>query len=407
MGLYLTLAWRNIWRNKRRSIIAISSILFAVVIALATRSMQLGSYKRMIANSVSFYTGYIQIHTAGYWEKRSLDQTFIASDSLLSAVARVKNVTLAAPRRESFALASAGNLSNGTLFLGVDPEKEDQLTSLKKRVVAGEYLEENDQGVLMAEGLAQELHLSVGDTVVFISQGYHGMTAAGKYPVRGLVKFPTPDLNNRMTCLSLPAAQTFFSAPGRVTSLAVMIPDQDLLPATVAALKQQFDSDYEVMGWNELIPELVNAIEFDNSQGIIMLIVIYMVVGFGILGTVLMMTLERMREFGMLIAVGMNRARLRLVVALETLFLSLFGVVCGTIVGFPVILYYYYHPIRFSGDYEKYMLEYGLEPVMPFALDPSIFGFQALAVLVIALLVAIYPVWRIGKIEPTTALRTG
>jgi len=407
MGLYFNLAWRNIWRNKKRSIISISSVLFAVVIALVTRSMQLGSYEKMIDNSVSFYTGYIQIHAKGYWDKRSFDQTFILTDSLLEVVDRTANVTLSAPRLESFALASADRVSGGTMLLGIDPEREDRLTSLKHRLAEGEYLTPNDDGILLAKGLANHLKVGVGDTIVFISQGYQGMTAAGKYAVKGLINFPNPELNNRMSYLALSTAQHLFSADGRVTSLAVMITKPKLLDQVYSDLKGKFDQRYEVMSWEEMLPEMVSYIEFDNAQGMVTLVIIYMVVGFGILGTVLMMTLERTREFGMLLAVGMSRARLRMVITLESILLSVTGALAGALLGFPVLLYYSHNPIQLTGEYETAMLSYGLEPVMPFLLEPGLFVAQTLAVLVIALIVAVYPVWRVGKLEPCIALRNG
>jgi putative ABC transport system permease protein len=406
MGMYFILAWRNIWRNKRRSVISISSILFAVIIALATRSMQMGFYAKAISNVVSFYTGYAQIHAKDFWDKRSLDQSFVLSDSMLNSVAQIKQVTVTAPRLESFGLASSGDITDGTMLLGIEPEPENRLTSLKSRLVEGSYLSPNDNGILLSQGLAEHLKVNVGDTMVVLSQGYHGVTAAGVYPVVGFVKFPTPELNSGMAYLSLSEAQTLFGADGRATSLAVMIKNQKQLPQVMSELTQKFSKDFEVMSWQDMLPELVQYIKMDNASGIIMLWIIYLVIAFGILGTILMMTLERNREFGMMIAIGMKRNRLRLIVIIESLLLTFTGVLAGIIAGIPVLLYLYSHPIVLKGEYAKVMLAYGFEPLMPFSLDPSIFLWQAVSVLIIALAVSIYPVWRISKIHPVSALRT-
>jgi ABC-type lipoprotein release transport system permease subunit len=243
--------------------------------------------------------------------------------------------------------------------------------------------------------------------VVVLGQGYHGVTAARKYRVAGLLNFPTPDLNSRMAYLSLKEMQELMWSEGRITSLTIMIDKQKNLNEVMAGLKGKFDPQYEVMSWEEMMPELVQYIEMDNASGIIMLYIIYLIIAFGILGTILMMTLERQREFGMLIAIGMKRARLRFIVVLESLMIAFVGVVSGIIVSVPILVYFYHHPIELKGEMAKIMYEYGFEPYLPFSLEPSIFFWQGVAVFIIALGASIYPLWKIAWIKPVDALKTG
>jgi len=405
--MYLSLAWRNIWRNKRRSLIAMASVLFAVIIALAMRSMQLGSYHHLIENTVGFQTGYAQIHGRGFWDSQSIDDSFVLTDSLTRQAEQIRHVTRTTPRLETFTLISSGDITDGALVTGIDPAPENRFTHLKDRLVAGQYLLPEDQGILLASGLAEHLRVGLQDTVVLLGQGFHGITAAGKYGVAGLVEYPLPELNNRMAYLSLPEMQRLVGAPGRATALAIMIDRQDRLPGVMKELKNQFGHRYEVMSWEQMLPGIVQSIEADNASGLIMLMIIYMVIGFGILGTVLMMTMERTREFGMMVAIGMKRGRLRLVAILESLMLTFVGVIAGTALGVPVLVYLYFHPIPLKGQVREMMISYGWEPVLPFSLDPMIFLWQALIVLVIALVAASYPVWRISRVDPVQALRTG
>jgi ABC-type lipoprotein release transport system permease subunit len=406
MGMLADLAWRNIWRNKKRSLISIASIMFAVVLALATRSMQLGFYARSIDNVVSFYTGYIQIHAPGYFEKQSLDNSFILTDSLTNKVATVKDVKSYAPRLESFVLVSAGQNTVGSMIIGIDPQNEAQFTGLDKRVTSGDYLKTESTGIMLSEGLAEHLKVRVGDTVVALGQGYHEVLAADQYRVVAIVSFPLPDLNAATAYLTIGRAQKLFSMENRVTSLAIMLKSQRSLSGVISDLKGRLDDRYEVLSWEEMMPELVQYIETDNASGILMLLIIYLVIGFGIMGTVLMMTLERNREFGMLIAIGMKRHFLGLVVAFESIILSVIGVICGTLIGLPILVYLYYHPLRFTGETALVMIKYGFEPVFPFSLNPSIFFWQAVTVLIIALAVSIYPLWRISRLNPVSAIRT-
>ena len=179
--MLLTLAWRNIWRNKRRTLITIGSITFAVVLACIMRSMQLGSYERMIDNSVRFFTGYIQVHKNGFWDDKTIDNSFTPGDELIGQIEQLPNVEAVVPRIESFALASYEMQTKGAMVLGIDPDREDFLTEVNKsRLTEGEPLKADDDGALIGKGLAEYLKMDIGDTLVLISQGYHGANAAGK-----------------------------------------------------------------------------------------------------------------------------------------------------------------------------------------------------------------------------------
>ncbi len=407
MGMLLNLAWRNIWRNKKRSFISIASVLFAVVVALGMRSMQVGSYRHMVHNAVSTFTGYFQIHAAGYWDKKSLDYSFVYRDSLADKVNSIKHIAYSAPRLECFALASSGNITDVAMVIGIDPETEHRMTKLADKMVQGEYLSRDDEGILLAEGMAKHLRMAPGDTVILLGQGYHGVTAAGKYRVKGVFKFPVPNLNTSLAYLSLREAQRFTWSEGRITSLAVVIDRVNRMPSVQAGLDACFDESYEVMPWQELLPELDQYIKTDDASGIIMLWIIYIVIGFGILGTVLMMTLERTREFGILTAIGMHSSRLRLVITLESVFLSIIGAIAGIIVGLPILIYLYYNPIRMGGTVGDSWEKFGFEPLLKFALDPNIFWWQTLVVVIIALVASLYPLWKVSRLKPVQAIRSG
>ncbi len=369
--------------------------------------MQLGFYAHSINNVVSFFTGYMQVHTDGYNEKQSLDKSFVLTDSTLSNVNQIKHITLTAPRLETFALISAGQLTDGALVIGIDPEQENQLTNLKEKIVAGRYLNPDDDGIMLAQGMADHLKLGVGDTVVVLGQGYHGIMAAGKYRIVGTVKFPLPELNTMMSYITLSSAQHLTGAYDRITSLAVMIDKAKHMEITADQLRSQLSEKYEVVTWKDMMPELDQTIEFDNAGGIIMLWLIYIVVGFGILGTILMMTMERVREFGVLMAVGMKRLFLSRLIFIESVILSLFGAILGMILGIPTLMYMREHPIKITGETADMILEYGFEPIMPFILELSIFTSQTLSVFIIAVIATIIPIWRVSRLNPVDAMRTG
>jgi ABC-type lipoprotein release transport system permease subunit len=209
-----------------------------------------------------------------------------------------------------------------------------------------------------------------------------------------------------MSYLPIREAQFLYGANDRVTAVAFLIDGQEHLSGVVSRLRERLDENYEVMSWSDMLPELVQYIEMDNAQGIIMIWIIYMVIGFGILGTLLMMTMERTREFGMLISIGLKRMRLAFILTLESAILSLIAVVIGTAMGIPLLAYYRLNPIMLGGKAAEVMIAYGFEPILPFSMDPSIFWTQALTVLVIAIIAALYPIFRVFRLRPVEAVRT-
>ena len=406
--MLLKLAWRNIWRNKRRTIITIVSIAFAVILSSIMRSMQLGSYERMIDNSVRFYTGYIQVHKDGYWDEQIIDNAFSPPDGLEQKIQSMDHVEAAVPRLESFALASYGTQTKGAMIIGIDPEKEAYLTEVQDKISAGEMVGLSDPRVLVGSGLADYLNMEVGDTLVLISQGYHGVNAAGKYAVAGLVEFGLPQLTNQVVFMPLPEAQYFYGANGLLTALAVVAEHPKYVDEIRNNIIQDVDTaSYEVMGWRTMMPELIQGIEIDNISGIIMLMLLYVVIGFGMFGTFLMMTTERLYEFGVLLSVGMRRYKLQLVIFAEIVMLAAIAVLAGFALSIPVIGYFSHNPISLPDEYTNAFEKFGIEPIYVFSREPIVFTSQAWVVFFMALVLSAYPLYKIWKIEPVTAMREG
>lgn len=405
--MLFTLAWRNIWRNKRRTLITASSVLFALLFALIMRSMQIGTYGRMIDNLVQAYTGYIQVQKADYWENKDINQSFEASDSLFRQISNIDNVSAVVPRLEYFALASFELQTKGTALIGIDPEKEEKFTKLTRWLLKGKYLSTGDNGVLVASKLASYLKVTVGDTLVLLGQGFHGINAAGKYPVRGILRFPSPDLDGQMIYMPIGLCQSFFSAENQVTSLSVNLHNPEKLSET----KQTIDDiiharNLVTMRWEEMLIETVQHIKADNASGLIMLAILYLVVAFGVFGTVVMMTSERTREFGIMISIGMKKIKLAFVTLLEMLMIGTLGILCGIIASFPIIGYYYYNPIYYGGEFGAVIENYGIEPKLYFALQPDFYLAQSLVVAIIVFCAACYPVIRIMRLDETKALHS-
>ena len=466
----LNLAWRNIWRNKRRTLITVASVLFAVFFALIMRSLQLGSYDHMFRNVIESYTGYVQIQHEDFKENSTIDNIFEykpETEQLLFTSSNVKSVI---PRFESFALASTGNLTKGVLVMGIDPEKEKLLSNVNGRLVlyrltrevidslkkseipekvklklelfkdnaytnesllqlelgisdkeagtimpvikkisafSNGYISSGKKQALIGVRLARFLRMNIGDTLVLIGQGYHGTTAAGTFEVAGIVKLPTPDLDNKIVYLPVDVCQEFYNAPGMLTSLALYVNDNDdkELDRMISSLGEILPDPLRILGWREMNELLLNQMDADNKSGMIMIAILYLIIAFGIFGTVLMMTAERRREFGVLVAVGMQKSKLAIIITFEMVLIGLLGIISGIILALPVIIIGHYNPIRFSGEMAKMYEDYGMEPIMPFMPVDYYFLWQTIVVVILVCMAIIYPVRKIFKMKVVNSLK--
>lgn len=450
--------------------ITAASVFFAVFFALVMRSMQLGTYSYLFKNIIETYSGYIQVQNEDFWEDRVVDNVFDYSPELEELVRSDENVIDVIPRFESFALASSGSRTKGIMVMGIDPQKEDELSDVRSKLVKyalteevinkllsedipssvkrnlplftgnsysnegrlaldlgikgkgsddllsiikkyasveNDYLESGDNGALIGARLADYLGLSRGDTIVLLGQGYHGTTAAGKYAIRGVVSLPEPNLEGRIVYLPLELCQNLYAAEGMLTSLALRVNENDdrEIEGTINRLNQVLDPPFRVLGWREMNETIVQQMEADNSSGMIMIGILYLVIAFGVFGTVLMMTAERRREFGVIISIGMQRTKVSAVMIYEMLYIGLIGIAMGVAVALPTIIYGFYNPIRLSGEVAKMMEDYGFEPIMAFKWIDTYFIWQSVVVAVIVLFSVIYPVRKIMKLKEINALR--
>jgi putative ABC transport system permease protein len=399
------LAWKNMWRNRNRTIITMAAIFFAVILSVATSSLRDGIFDNLVKNVVSFYTGYVQVHKQGYQDEQILDNSFEASAPTEQKILQDKNVSGVAPRLESFALASAENVTKGCLLVGINPEKENQITLLKNKIVEGEYIQDDDNAVILAQGLAERLKLKLNDTIVLIGQGYHGATAAGKYRIKGVVKSGSPELNDKALFMPLATAQDFYSAAGMITSYILSLHNTKNPEPTAATVASALGNEFEVMTWDQLIPDIKQHIETDTNNAKYIQGVLYMLICFGIFGTLLMMMVERKFEMGMLVAIGMKKIKLMWLLLIESVLTVLIGCLLGIIACIPLVYYFNRNPIKIGGDTAATYQRFGFEPIFPTSTDASNFIRQGIIVLIIGLILSLYPMYKAMRLNPVTAMK--
>lgn len=404
----IVLAWRNIWRNRRRSMITISSIGFGVLFATFMMSVQYGTMDHMMDNAVKFYSGHIQIHQKGYWDERIIDNSLSYDQELLQRLDAIEQVVAVVPRIESFALVANDTKTRPGMVFGIDPQKENAITGIEKNLIKGAYLTQEDRAVLIASGLADYLNVSLGDSLVLISQGYHGINAVGLYPVKGIVNFPNPEQNKRMVCLPVKEAEWLYGLDDQLTSIALLLKDGADLEQSMVDVHEEIDSaSLQPIDWKGMLPDLIQMVSMKQSSSQKMIMVLYIVIAFGMFGTFLMMTEERKYEFGILLSIGMGRLKLQVTMFYEILIMAMMGVFMGSFVSLSLISYIHMHPIQLSTNMQEMYESYGIEAVIEISKDPGIFYAQAWAIFIIALLLSIYPMFVLSRLKPVQAMREG
>ena len=407
MKLLMRLAWRNLWRNRRRTIITALATLFATLLSIAMRGIQLGTYDSNIAYALGTFSGYLQLQAPGFQENPSLHKTFTLDPHLRQVLSQTRAIRGFAPRVYADGLVSFRSNSLGAAIFGISPDEERQVTTLATRLNAGRFLA-NDASAEIVVGfkLLQNLKADIGDTVVILAQGYDGTLGNQKFVVVGTIKTGSQEFDNMGIFGGLSSFQQLLGMDNRVHVVAVSLGSVSEIEGVTRDLEHSLDtSRIAILPWQKVMPEFQQSIELDNVSGILFLGILIVVVAFGILNTVLMSVTERFREFGVLLAVGMPGRKLAAVVFLETLFITVIGVLAGNLLAWCVNYYLVQNPIQFTGDYAAMMQEYGFLPVLKSSLHIRSFMNTTLSIVIISLISTIYPLYRTYHLQPLKGIR--
>jgi ABC-type lipoprotein release transport system permease subunit len=407
--LELRLAWRNIWRNPRRTGLTVAATVFAVILVVFSVGMAAGTHEKMIEDSVRIASGHVSISGEGYLENRTLEQ-FVRFDSDLEAQVReTDGVRGYAPRVAIFALLAKASATSGVAVLGVDPEREDTVSSLSRRVLKGRFVSVAGQReIVLGDRLAAKLSAEVGDSLLLYSVAYSLETAYELFDVVGVLRLPDPNLDGTLAIISLADAQDFFVYGDRVSEVAVLADDADSADAVANGLEAVLSggAPVEVHSWEELMPELVEFVILDDLGMYLMVGIVVIVVGFGILNTLLMAVLERRKEFGVVLALGLKPAAVFRIVYIESVLLAAVGLVIGLAISLPLLMYFEGHPIPLTGGATGAMEFFGMEPEIAFKLKRLNPIGSSITIIGLAIVAALYPALKASRGRPVDVLRS-
>ena len=400
--MLIALAWRNVLRNRRRSAITVSSIAIGLAAMTFLWGMIDGINRQMVENTTRYFAGDAQIHLKGYHDDPTFDLAMRDAARVLRAARSHPEVAAASLRLEGKALASRGDKSRGVTLAGVAPQDEARVTVLFKSIIEGQAL---GDGVLIGEKLAEALRVRAGEELVFLGQAYGGSVASARFSVRGVFRSKIDELDGFVAVTTLDAAREFYAAPQGATGVVLRLRDAQGLEALRSELATRLGERYEVLGWPRLLPMVAVSIRFHEVVSYVVLLVFFVVVAAAVANPVLMSVLERTRELGIVLALGMSRSRLLGLVLLESMLLGSAGVIAGNALGLSITGYFAAAGMNVGAFEAGLRTMPGLSDVIfPVLLAERSFMLSAL-VFAIACLTAVYPAAKAAGLEPVDAIR--
>ncbi len=414
--LELKMAWRNIWRNTRRTVLTVLAIGFACTLLVFTLSFQLGSYATLINSSVTVQTGHLQVQSRGYQDSREIRKVIRRPEAITVVLDDLEDIKALTLRARAFGLISSKQRSAGGMVVGIDPRREAGVSTLEEITSKGHYLPEQprlEDGLppaLVGRLLAQNLQIDIGDELTILGQGRDGSVAATVCRVFGLTASGMDDFDRGVIHIPLPAFQEVFAMDRAVHEIVILsrsLGEVSFLDQAIRSRMNELnlDQDLVVLTWDDMLPGLRQAITLDLISGGIFYLILVLVVAFSILNTFLMAIFERKHEFGMMMAIGTKPLRLTRLVLTESAFMTLVGAFLGIIGGCSVTLIFEHVGINLAGSSEL-LRQFGISgriyprlSLLSACVGPAL-------VFLITLCSALLPALRIKKLSPVEALKS-
>ncbi len=407
MLIIIKTAWRNLWRNKRRTLIMISAItvgLFGVVGFIGI----MNAYKaNMRDNAVNTLTGHAKITAVGYLDNPVPTLNFPLPEGAVQAIAGAPEVEGAAARVVGMVVASNSERSDQVTMVGVQPSREASVSILPGSMVDGRWFEESDtRKIIIGQALLKRFKTKLNRRIVLMAYNADGEVSSQVFRIVGVFKTPTKVFDKTHIYIPLKEAQQFFSIPGNVTELVIMGDSAERASELAAKVKASWkgDPNLTISDWQEMLPMLTELFKFWDAGMGIFYTIYFIAMAFGIANTFLMVVHERTREFGVMLALGVTRKMVMVMMVVESLLLALFAGAVGAGLGIGLNWYFgkFGLDLSFAAAGQEF---FGASSVMYPYLTPTQVVISLAATIVTAIVVSIYPAWKAGRVQPVEAIR--
>lgn len=405
----IRLAWRNLWRHQRRSLITATAMAIAVALCMAVTAFQDGMAAKLFEVMVEQQLGHLQVHHPDYPAAQRMFDTVPELEATLGGLEGLEDVAHAAPQLNGFALVGGPEETSGGQLVGVDPRREQAVTRAHERIVEGRFLaEEPNAEIVLGVGLAKEIEVGLGASVVVVTQASDGSLGNALYEVVGLFRTGNTQLDKAGTMMHLADLQELLVLPDQAHKVTVLGHDPDALQSLKQTVQGVVPESVEVETWEEASPEASQMMAMMDFSSGIMLFLVFAVASFGVLNTMAMSVFERTRELGVLKALGLRPAKLVQLVVVESFFLAALagtiGLVLGAILDALVVVYGF---DMSNGDGEGMSFQgVTLDPVIRGQVEPGSIVMILAALLLVSVGASLFPAWRASRLDPVEAIRT-
>lgn len=406
-GLFLRVAWRNLWRRRLRTWMSAGGLAFAIFLVSFFVALQAGVYGNWIDSATRLMTGHLQVQHPDYQDNPKPSHAVAGATELVRRLEALPGAVGVAPRAEAFALVAIGERSFGALVMGVDAKREARMFDLPARLVAGEYLPRANSAYL-GTSLAANLGVEIGDEIVALSSFQDGGVGVLALTVDGVFETGQAELDRSILQTPLAAMQSAFELGDAVHRIAIETDDSSRADEFAAAFAPSLPAGLRLLTWRELLPEVDQSIELDRISAIMIYWLLMIVVAISVVNAFVMTVFERTREFGMLMAIGMKPNAIVAMLTTEAAFVWMFGTAIGLALCIATVLPLGVVGIPATGGIEE-LEEMAARMMMPESLHPKL-SWQALTqtpliMLAGTLIAALIPALRVRRMRPVDALR--
>ncbi|MBW2315760.1 MAG: ABC transporter permease [Deltaproteobacteria bacterium] len=400
----LRIAWRNVWRNPRRTGIVVTAVAVGIGGAVLTMAINFGMVVQMVETAISTDLGHVQAHAVGYADDPGIDHRLPAGGAaVLAALEGREHVAAFAPRVRGQALVFSPRASSGVGLIGVDPEREASVTVLADSITAGSYLDDTKRRLLVGEALARRLHVDVGDKVVISVQDIHGDLTGEAFRVQGLFRTASRDFDAGHAFVRLEEAQSLFGISDDVSEVVIVADHRRRVDGLRDGLAATVGDAALIRSWDQSQPLLRYMVDLFDQVGWIVYAAVFVAMAFGIANVMLMAVHERIREIGIITAIGMHPDRLVALVCIESVFVTSLGLLTGLAIAFGSVA-----ALGEGIDLSAWAdgleaLGVGTRIVPTLRLDDL--TVPVLAATITALVASLWPAMRAARLRPAEAVR--
>ncbi|MEQ1503253.1 MAG: ABC transporter permease [Myxococcota bacterium] len=407
MTFLARVAWRNLWRHARRSLITAFAMAVGVAMCMGFLAFDDGIYDEMFDVMVERSLGHVQVHDPNYPSTRAMFSSIADGDAVLSRIEAMPETRAATGRLFGFALVGGETVSSGALLTGIDPAREAVVSPLPTKVVDGRYLAEAaDHEILLGKGLAEEIAAKVGDSVVVVTQAADGSTGNDAYTVVGLVKTGSVQVDDAGAFLHLADLRSLLVMDAKLHEITALTHDDREIASFADRVRAAVGDALLVRTWYEAAPAVAQILGMRNVSSGVLLGIVFSVAALGVLNTMMMSVFERTQELGVLRALGLRPGRLVVLILVESVFLASLACAIGLTLGGLLDLYLVVHGVDFSAAISSFDFGgFSLDPVVHGAVHPDGIVVVTVAVFVVSILASVWPAVRAARLRPVEAIR--